>query len=172
MTPSRIKIINGSIVDQDVDAIVNAANKSLLGGGGVDGVVHRAAGPKLLEECRALGGCQTGEAKITAGWDLSARYIIHTVGPVWCGGDQGEADLLASCYSNSLKLAVEKNIRTIAFPAISAGAYSYPIDDAAMIAIEAVANFLQSDEHIERCLFCMVNEKSFSAFSRALAVLV
>ena len=168
MTLSRIKVIQGSIVDQEVDAIVNAANRSLLGGGGVDGVVHGAAGPNLLEECKTLGGCETGDAKITAGWDLRARHIIHTVGPVWRGGENQEAELLARCYRNSLRLAVDANIRTIAFPAISAGAFSYPIDAAATVALETVRDFLRSDDTIEQCLFCMVSAKSFTAFSTAL----
>ena len=137
-----IRTIQGDITQIEVDAIVNAANSSLLGGGGVDGAIHAAAGPELLDECRRLGGCGTGEAKITGGYRLIARWVIHTVGPVWHGGDHGEAALLARCYRNSLRLAVERGLRTIAFPSISTGAYRFPIGPAARIAVTEVRRFL------------------------------
>ncbi len=140
----QIVVVEGDITRQEVDAIVNAANSSLLGGGGVDGAIHRAAGPGLLAECRTLGGCPTGEARITRGYNLPARWVIHTVGPVWSGGDRGEARLLANCYRNSLTLAVEHDVRTIAFPAISTGAYGYPLEEAARIAVTEVTGFLRA----------------------------
>ncbi len=150
----RIEIVEGDITALDLDAIVNAANKSLLGGGGVDGAIHRAAGPELRDACAALGGCETGEAKITPGFRLKARYVIHTVGPIWAGGERGEDRLLASCYRNSFGLASEHGLASIAFPAISTGAYGFPPERAALIALRTVAAALQDRTSIERVVFC------------------
>lgn len=164
----KIELYKGDITKLAVDAIVNAANNSLLGGGGVDGAIHRAAGPELLEYNRKLGGCETGEAKITPGFRLPAKYIIHTVGPVWRGGNANEDKLLASCYENSLKLAVENNIKTIAFPAISTGVYGFPLERATRIAIETVKNFLKNDSSIGKVIFVCFDEKSYSAYKSIL----
>jgi O-acetyl-ADP-ribose deacetylase (regulator of RNase III) len=161
---SRIEIIRGDITAQEVDAIVNAANSSLLGGGGVDGAIHRAAGPGLLAECRALGGCQTGEAKITAGHALPARYVIHTVGPVWRGGTYGEADLLASCYRSSLDLARENNCTQVAFPAISCGVYGYPLKEAARASLDAVRDYLRSQTIPRLVRWVMFDADAFDAW--------
>ena len=147
--------------------IVNAANTSLLGGGGVDGAIHRAAGPELLAECRKLGGCPTGSAKITKGCGLPARHVIHCVGPFYHGGQSGEPQLLASCYKTALRLAVENGCRSIAFPAISCGVYGYPLADAARIAIREVAAFLQDDQQIEQVVFVLFDERAYEAFDRA-----
>jgi O-acetyl-ADP-ribose deacetylase (regulator of RNase III) len=168
-TTPKIEIVRGDITKLDVDAIVNAANTSLLGGGGVDGAIHRAAGPKLLEECRALGGCRTGEAKITRGHDLPARYVIHTVGPVWSGGNRGEAEQLANCYRNSLRLAIDNRIKTIAFPAISCGAYRYPISAAAKIAVTTTQDFLVSHDRIDKVIFVLATDETLSAYQKLLA---
>jgi len=157
----RIEIILGDITKLNVDAIVNAANSTLLGGGGVDGAIHYEAGPELLEECRKLGGCPTGEAKITKGYHLHTKYVIHTVGPVWMGGNSKEEDLLANCYKNSLKIAVENKIKTIAFPAISTGAYGYPIEKAAQIAINKIKSFLECDDSINKVTFVAFSENDF-----------
>jgi O-acetyl-ADP-ribose deacetylase (regulator of RNase III) len=146
----RIDIILGDITQQKVDAIVNAANNSLRGGGGVDGAIHRAAGSMLFEECRKLNGCPTGEAKITKGYRLPARFVIHTVGPIWHGGNQDEDNLLAHCYENSLRRAVENNIKTIAFPSISTGAYGFPVVRATHIALEEIKKFLENDSTIQK----------------------
>ncbi len=164
---TEIGLNRGDITKLDVDAIVNAANTTLLGGGGVDGAIHRAAGPELLAECRILGGCRPGEAKITRGYNLPARFIIHTVGPVWSGGTCGEGEVLAKCYRNSLRLAVENGIKTIGFPAISCGAYRYPISEAAQIALDTTREFLAS-ENIDKVIFVAMNDEIFEAYRRLL----
>lgn len=163
----RIRLLQADITTLQVDAIVNAANTSLLGGGGVDGAIHRAAGPKLLEECRTLQGCSTGQAKITRGYQLPARHVIHTVGPVWHGGRQGEPALLASCYASSLQLANENGIKTIAFPAISCGVYGYPVLQAAMIAVKETVNFLQTHHQPENVTFVCFDEVIYDAYQKA-----
>lgn len=167
----RIRIVLGDITRQEVDAIVNAANESLLGGGGVDGAIHRAAGPELLAECRTLGGCPTGEARITRGYRLPARHVIHTVGPVYRGGTRGEAELLRSGYRNSLALLLAHDLDTIAFPAISCGVYGYPVDEAAELAVRTVAEVVTTEPRIAEARFVLFNEPVRAAFARALSLL-
>jgi O-acetyl-ADP-ribose deacetylase len=166
---SRINVVLGDITELDVDAIVNAANTTLLGGGGVDGAIHRAAGPRLLEACRAIGGCPTGEARITDGFDLKARRIIHTVGPVWKGGLRGEAALLSSCYRFALKVASASGAGSIAFPAISTGAYAYPVQEATHIAVATVREYLDGNEQPERVIFCCFSREHCAIYQKVLA---
>jgi len=168
-TTGRIELALGDITCQKVDAVVNAANTTLLGGGGVDGSIHRAAGPQLLEECRQVGGCPTGEARITKGYRLPAKYVIHTVGPVWKGGHWKEDDLLRSCYVNSMRLAAENHVRTIAFPSISTGAYSFPIGRAARIAVATVTERLDSLWVIEKVIFVCFSKNDYNVYRNELA---
>ncbi len=167
----RMVLVRGDITKEQVDAIVNAANSSLLGGGGVDGAIHRAAGPDLLGECKTLGGCPTGEARITQGYRLPAKHVIHTVGPVYRGGDHGEPSLLASCYRNSLQLAADNDIETIAFPAISCGVYGYPIEEAARIALKTTAEFLAEHAGIKEVRFVLFGQADHDVYAAALAEL-
>ena len=163
-----LRAILGDITKLEVDAIVNAANSTLLGGGGVDGAIHRAAGPGLLEECRTLGGCKTGEAKITRGYNLPARFVIHTVGPVWHGGDIGEPALLASCYRHSLEVAAAHNLASLAFPSISTGAYGYPFEMAARIAVTTVWQFVKTPSSLHEVIFCCFSAADLSTYKRIL----
>ena len=164
---ARVEIVKGDITKIEVDAIVNAADPSLLGGGGVDGAIHAAAGPELLEEFRTLGGCRTGEAKITKGYNLPAEFVVHTVGPIWRGGYYSEAELLEACYLNSLSLAEEKGVKILAFPAISTGVYGYPKKEAAEIAMETVKKYLKNSK-IERVVFVLFNDENFGLYKRLL----
>jgi O-acetyl-ADP-ribose deacetylase (regulator of RNase III) len=165
---NRIELIKGDITKLKVDAIVNATNTSLLGGGGVDGAIHRAAGKELLAECRTLGGCATGDAKITKGYNLPARFVIHTVGPVWNGGGSGEPEKLASCYRRSLELAVQNQISTLAFPNISTGVYGYPKESASEIAISTVKEFLENHAEIQQVIFCAFDEENYRIYKNLL----
>lgn len=167
MNLERIEVVEGDLTKQAVDAIVNAANESLLGGGGVDGAIHRAGGPAILAECRRLGGCKTGDAKITTGGNLPAKYVIHTVGPIYRDGRQGEPALLERCYRRSLEVALENGVRTVAFPAISCGVYGYPIPEAARIAVDTVGGFLESHPVIERVRFVLFGQTTYQIFLEA-----
>ncbi|MBW1731884.1 MAG: O-acetyl-ADP-ribose deacetylase [Deltaproteobacteria bacterium] len=162
----KIEIVEGDITKQQVDAIVNAANTSLLGGGGVDGAIHRAAGPELLEETRKIGGCPTGEARVSGGYRLPAKWVIHTVGPVWRGGNRNEDELLASCYRNSLKAAVEIGAKTVAFPSISTGAYGFPLERATKIAFTETKKFLEKDDRIEKVIFVCFGKEAFNTYKK------
>ena len=166
---ARIEIVTGDITGLDVDAIVNAANSSLLGGGGVDGAIHRAAGPQLLAFCRGLGGCQTGDAKITPGFGLRARHVIHTVGPIWHGGRQGEPEQLASCYRRCLELAEAHDLKSLAFPAISTGAYGYPLAEATQMAVKTVQDWLASHPLPQRVLFVCFGKETERAYQEELS---
>ena len=165
---TKIQVLKGDITKLEIDAIVNAANTSLLGGGGVDGAIHRAAGRELLKECQTLNGCETGKSKITKGYNLPCKYVIHTVGPVWQGGENNERELLKSCYETALTLAKENNIKTIAFPAISCGVYRFPLEDACQIATKTVQEFVSQNNYLEKVIFIDINDVIIEIYKRAL----
>jgi len=164
----KIELLEGDITEQETDAIVNAANRSLLGGGGVDGAIHRAAGPQLLAECRTLGGCETGDAKITKGYNLKAKHVIHTVGPVYHSAGRKAPELLASCYRRSLQVACENNLKSIAFPSISTGAYGYPIEEAAPIALKTIADYLKTHSDVQLVRFVLFGQDAYRSYEKAL----
>lgn len=168
----RMEVVEGDITRLQVDAIVNAANTSLLGGGGVDGAIHRAAGPELVAECRMLHGCRAGQAKVTAGYRLPARWVIHTVGPVWQGGEKGEDEVLASAWRNSLKIAADKELDTVAFPSISTGAYRFPLDRAARIAVRETAEFLAANAYPRKVVFCAFGPDAYREYLTAVRAVV
>jgi O-acetyl-ADP-ribose deacetylase len=168
----RLELVEGDITRQEVEAIVNAANSSLLGGGGVDGAIHRAGGPEILEECRRIGGCPTGEARITTGGNLKARYVIHTVGPIYKGGGRREAELLACCYRESMKLASAKGITSVAFPSISTGAYGYPLPEAARIALKTVMDYLAQHPEIKLARFVLFGPAAYETYEKTLRELL
>lgn len=165
---ATLELLQGDITEQDTDAIVNAANRSLLGGGGVDGAIHRAAGPQLLAECRTLGGCQTGEAKITKGYRLKAKHVIHTVGPIYHSEGKRAPELLASCYRRSLEVASENKLKSLAFPSISTGAYGYPLKEAAPLALKTIVDYLKSHSDIQLVRFVLFGQEAYEAYEKAL----